>query len=72
MSSNIYKCKKSSIFIPWYKDRDFSEVKSQGGDIVVFAPDSKQIERLIETHNTLLEYIEYLEWEIAKHKRNKG
>lgn len=38
----------------WYKDRDFPEVKESNADIIAVIENPKQLQRVIDTHNQLL------------------
>lgn len=42
------------MFVPWYKDRDFPEIKSGNDDVVAVIQDPDQLERVIDSHNELL------------------
>lgn len=44
----------------YYKDRDFSEVKISNADIVAVIQNPKQLQRVIDEHNVLIDEIYYL------------
>lgn len=41
----------------WYKDRDFPEVKASNSDIIAVIERPEQLQRVIDSHNKLLEEI---------------
>lgn len=48
--------------VPWYKDRDFPEIKSGNDDVVAVVENPAQRARLLDAHNNLLT-------QIAEYKR---
>jgi hypothetical protein len=46
----------------WYKDRDFPEVKVSNADIIAVIENPKQLQRVIDEHNAVLDRI----WELEK------
>jgi hypothetical protein len=49
---------------PWYKDRDFPEVKESNADIVAYIPRTKDLERVIRQYNALIDIIDQKNREI--------
>lgn len=45
---------KERMYRPWYKDRDFSEVKSGNDDVVAVIENPEQLQRILYSHNILL------------------
>jgi hypothetical protein len=48
----------------WYKDRDFPEIKNSNSDIIAVITDPKQLERVIQEQNELVDRITFLESEL--------
>ena len=46
---------RERAFRPWYKDRDFNEVKSGNDDIVASLTNDRFLNRIIDSHNLILE-----------------
>jgi len=42
------------VFTPWYKDRDFPEIKSGNDDVVAVIENPKQLDRIILSQQKLL------------------
>lgn len=53
---------------PWYKDRDFPEVKVSNADIVAHIPNPKQLARVIDEYNALISIIYEKDREITRLK----
>ncbi len=46
-----------NVLNPYYKDRDFPEVKVSNADIVAVIKNPNQLQRVIEEHNTLVDMV---------------
>jgi len=54
----------------WYKDRDFPEIKctrfNDSSEILAVVPNPKQLERLIEVHNEVVDENQYLKESLTR------